>query len=250
MESKKIRLHLGCGENYLEGYVNVDFPPSEHTVIKPRADLFKDIRDLEYPEESVDEVRSHHLFEHFSRVEAIDLLLKWMKWLKPGGILRIETPDFYRCAHLFIFSNFEERTQLARHIFGSQEAKWAYHLDGWWDQKFKIFLRKLKFCQIKFRRSPGLFKTFIPYIFRRLKFLRRILGDNLYKKISYLRLPNVEVFAQKTGVDIDEDRVKKELLKLSLVGYEPEESKLLNIWLKLAQQNGFRRKRKNSQGIR
>lgn len=122
--------------------------------------------------------------------------------------------------------------QLIRHIFGSQEAKWAYHLDGWGRQKFKFFLKKLGFCQIKFRKSPSIPKTFIPYFFRRLKFLRKVFGDSLYKKISYLRLPNIEVFAQKIKKDIDEDKVKKELLKLSLVGYEAEEGKLLNIWLK------------------
>jgi SAM-dependent methyltransferase len=232
MGTKKIKLHLGCGENYLEGYINIDFPISEHTVMKPKADIYADIRQLEYPENSINEIRSHHLFEHFSRKEAIDLLLKWRKWLKPKGILRIETPDFYRCCWWFIFSNFEERMQLIRHIFGSQEAKWAYHLDGWGRQKFKFLLKKLGFYQIKFRKSPRILKIFIPYFLRRLKFLKKVLGDSLYKKISYLRLPSIEVFAQKTKTDIDEDKVKKELLKLSLVGYEPEENKLLNVWLK------------------
>lgn len=94
-----------------------------------------------------------------------------------------------------------------------------------------FFLRKLGFSKIKFKKSPGFLKIFIPYIFRRLKFLRKILGDDLYKKISYLRLPNIEVFAMKTKIDIDEEGVKKELLKLSLVGYEPEHDRLLNTWL-------------------
>lgn len=71
--------------------------------MKPKADVFADIRQLEYPENSISEIRSHHLFEHFSRAEAIDLLLKWRKWLKPNGILRIETPDFYRCCRWFLF---------------------------------------------------------------------------------------------------------------------------------------------------
>lgn len=229
---KNMKLHLGCGENYLEGYVNIDFPPSRHTVIVPRADIYKDVRELEYLENSVDEIRSHHLLEHFSRVEAVNLLLKWRKWLKLGGLLRIETPDFGRCVDQFGFCNFHERMQLARHIFGSQEAKWAYHLDGWERQKFNFFLKKLGFYQIKFKKSPRTLKIFIPYFFRRLKFLKKVFGKDLYKKISYLRLPNIEVFAKKTKMDIDEDKVKKELLKFSLVGCEAEEGKLLNIWMK------------------
>lgn len=232
MKNEKIKLHLGCGKKYLEGYINIDFPLSEHTVISVKADVYKDIRDLEYPENSIDEIRSHHLFEHFPRAEAVDLLLKWRKWLKPGGILRIETPDFYRCSKWFIFSNLKERMQLSRHIFGSQEAKWAYHLDGWEKQKFNFFLKKLGFFKIKFKKSPDFLKFFISYFFRRLKFLQRVFGQELYKRISYLRLPNIEVFTKKTKMDIDEDKVKKELLKLSLVGYELEEDKLLNVWLK------------------
>ncbi len=37
-EEKKVRLHLGCGENYLEGNMNVDLPPSEHTMMRPKAE--------------------------------------------------------------------------------------------------------------------------------------------------------------------------------------------------------------------
>lgn len=233
MLNNKLKLHLGCGEKYLEGYINIDFPQSEHTVMTPKADIYKDIRDLEYSENSIDEIRSHHLFEHFSRAEAIDLLLKWRKWLKPDGVLRIETPDFSRSVKFFIVGNFSEKMQLARHILGSQEAKWAYHLDYWDKQKFKFFLKKLGFYQLKFKRFPNFIIFFGSYVFRRLVFLRFILGNKLYKKVSYMRLPNIEVIAKKKETKIEEDKLKKELLKLSLVGYEDENDNLLNTWLNL-----------------
>ena len=31
-QNQTIRLHLGCGENHLDGYVNIDFPQSSHSV--------------------------------------------------------------------------------------------------------------------------------------------------------------------------------------------------------------------------
>ena len=93
-ESVGVKLHLGCGQNYLEGYVNVDLPSEGQTVMNAQADVYQDIRTLSYQENSVDEIRNHHLLEHFNRQEAIKLLLQWRRWLKIGGLLYIETPDF------------------------------------------------------------------------------------------------------------------------------------------------------------
>jgi len=85
-DSQGIKLHLGCGETYLPGYINIDFPPSQHTVQKqPKADLYADIRQLSYPSESVEEIRLHHVFEHFDRPTALRLLIDWYEWLKEGG---------------------------------------------------------------------------------------------------------------------------------------------------------------------
>ena len=90
---KEIKLHLGYQEKYLKGYINIDLPPEDHTVQEVRADKFADVRELEYEPESISEIRSHHLLEHFSRQEALMLLAEWHKWLIPGGLLVVETPD-------------------------------------------------------------------------------------------------------------------------------------------------------------
>jgi predicted SAM-dependent methyltransferase len=81
-----VKLHLGYGQRYLEGYVNIDFPVSEDTLQKDNvADLHAGILGLRYPVGSVEEIRLHHVFEHFSRPVACALLASWFSWLYPGG---------------------------------------------------------------------------------------------------------------------------------------------------------------------
>ena len=129
-----IKLHLGCGQRYLEGYLNIDFPPSEHTVqTEAKVDQYADIRELNYPRASVGEVRLHHVFEHFTRPVALALLAAWNVWLEPEGTLRIEVPDFDRTARRVLSPLTSERRRgvALRHIFGSQEAAWALHCEGW-----------------------------------------------------------------------------------------------------------------------
>ena len=61
-----MKLHLGCGQQYFEGYRNIDFPLTQHTVqTKSVADEHADLTSLRYPAGSIDEIRLHHVFEHF-----------------------------------------------------------------------------------------------------------------------------------------------------------------------------------------
>lgn len=129
-----MKLHLGCGEQYLEGYRNIDQPPSSHTVqAKSVADEHADLSALRYPAGSIDEVRLHHVFEHFPRPVAIALVASWASWIRPGGRLHVEVPDLVRTARsaLSPFASPRRRLVGIRHLFGSHEAPWAVHWEGW-----------------------------------------------------------------------------------------------------------------------
>jgi len=145
-----LRLHLGCGEQYLDGYINIDYPSSEHTVMVIKADIFADIAQLNFPPCSLDEIRSHHVFEHFSRIEALALLIEWHQWLKLGGKLHIETPDLIGSAKtLLLDTSWSVKMGVVRHLAGSHEAKWAYHIDQWFPERFEHTLRKLGFDPVQ-----------------------------------------------------------------------------------------------------
>jgi glycosyltransferase involved in cell wall biosynthesis/predicted SAM-dependent methyltransferase len=153
---RPLRLHLGCGEVKLDGYVNVDYPPTQHSVqSNGAADLYADILDLHFPDASVDEIRLHHVFEHFDRPTAHALIGRWHQWLKPGGALHIETPDLR--ASLRILSSkrrpYRDHQVVLRHLFGSHEAAWAVHWDGWYAEKYERVLGALGFGDLRFTHS-------------------------------------------------------------------------------------------------
>lgn len=147
------KLHLGCGQVKLSGYINIDFPQSEHTVQKIiAADMHIDISCLHLPKNSVQEIRSHHMFEHFSRSVALALLCNWHSWLENDGDLVIETPDFERSMYILMSNSYSyvQKQSTLRHIFGSHEAHWAVHWDGWYAEKFTHVLTALGFEDITF----------------------------------------------------------------------------------------------------
>ena len=229
MEQKKpVKLHLGCGSYYLDGYINIDLPADQHTVSKPKTDLIADFRTLKYEPGTVDEVRCHHVFEHFTRAEALKLLLVWRRWLAIGGTLHIETPDFDTACWYYALSGKKARAEISRHVFGSQEAAWANHYDGWGKRKYTDVLTALGFTALQFKKRSNSFSTrFNTAFFNWLGFL---VPNALYRRIGMNKLPNITVIAKKSEKQIDERAAVRELLKRSLVGTEGEE--LLEVWMK------------------
>ena len=229
-EIKPIKLHLGCGEQYLEGYVNIDYPASEHSVMTVKADKYADIRTLSYPENTVDEIRTHHMFEHFPRAEAIKLLMRWRSWLKPGGKIVIETPDFAGCARAYTFTFRRKRKfELGRHAFGSQEAGWAIHYDFWDAPKFRYVLGNAGFAKIRTRRYSNRLAQKFPQI-PLLNIVGALLPDSFYRKHGGHKLPNILVTAVKTALPINEKAVARKILSTYLVGREGEP--MLQTWMK------------------
>lgn len=200
-----VKLHLGCGNKYLNGYVNIDYPPSEHTVQQnQKVDLYADIIKLNYKENSVDEIRLHHVFEHFDRFTALALLCNWHKWLKLGGKLIIETPDLEASIEQFKSQSYSyiEKQAVLRHVFGSHEAKWAVHWDGWYKEKYEYVLSALGFGNISFE-------------FTEWKVIRNIIVISEKTKI-------VSIEKQKEAA--------KELLHESLVDETQSELRQLENW--------------------
>ena len=121
-----MKLHLGCGMNYLDGWVNID------VMDNAKVDIHSQIEDLDYPDNSIDEILLMAVFEHFPRHVAIMQLRKFYKWLKNKGIINVLVPDFWGTIKKMQESKSVREQQFwYRHIFGPQDtAQFGTHYDG------------------------------------------------------------------------------------------------------------------------
>jgi predicted SAM-dependent methyltransferase len=80
-------MHLGCGNNIRDGWVNVDLNPS--------ADLMLDTREpLPFADGTFSKIYSEHFYEHFSYPRDIThLLSECYRVLEPGGSHSFGVPD-------------------------------------------------------------------------------------------------------------------------------------------------------------
>jgi glycogen synthase len=83
------RINVGCGEKPLPEYLNVDMRQGEGV------DIVADASDLPFEPDSLGEVASFHLVEHFREQQLRQTILPhWRSLLRPNGTLRIVCPNW------------------------------------------------------------------------------------------------------------------------------------------------------------
>jgi predicted SAM-dependent methyltransferase len=135
---RDIKLHLGCGNTYLENYVNIDFRKTKAT------DIVCDIKRLPYPNNSVITIEAYHVIEHLSRHDLPTALKEWYRILTPRGKLIIECPDFDQLVKKYLEG---DESQLDG-IFALQRFDGDYHLFGYNFTRLSNILDKTGFVNI------------------------------------------------------------------------------------------------------
>lgn len=109
------RLHLGCGPHRLAGWLNSDISLQEGTV-------YIDITEpLPFPAKSIDYIFAEHLVEHFDLETTDRFLSEFARVLKPGGKIRLVTPDL----DTFITYGHPEPGEL-KHDYSKMILGWFY----------------------------------------------------------------------------------------------------------------------------
>lgn len=136
------KLHLGCGEKKINGYINIDVRES----IKP--DLVDDISKLNnFENESVDLIYACHVLEHFGRHEYIGVLRRWYQILKPNGVIKLSVPDVEA-----VFLEYGKGTPLKKLIgflYGGQTYPENYHYIGFDFKTLKSDLEEIGFKNVE-----------------------------------------------------------------------------------------------------
>lgn len=79
---------MGCGSNVKDDFINYDLEPQSPAV---RCHDLR--RPLPRGDSSVDLIFSEHFIEHVDQSDLKLMLRDWYRVLKPGGWLRVSTPD-------------------------------------------------------------------------------------------------------------------------------------------------------------
>lgn len=83
-------LHIGCGKHVLPGWLNADSYIQDPALPVCRFDASQK---FPFADEAFAYVFSEHMIEHISYVAGRHMLAECKRVLKPGGILRLSTPD-------------------------------------------------------------------------------------------------------------------------------------------------------------
>lgn len=138
----KLKLHLGCGNIKIEGFVNID------TTYLPNVDVIDNVRHLrKFDKNSVDLIYASNVLEHLGRWEYKPALERWYELLKPKGILRLSVPNFTALCEYYMETKDLETLYPA--LYAGQDAPWNYHYWCWDFEMLKKELEAIGFIDVR-----------------------------------------------------------------------------------------------------
>ncbi|MDR2338236.1 MAG: hypothetical protein LBE20_06310 [Deltaproteobacteria bacterium] len=189
------KLNLGCGYDYLQGYLNVDF--FNNTV----ADIKMSATALALPRNYFSEILFKDVIEHFGYCQSFVILADCYLLLKQDGVLVITTPDIEKSFEQYCAAeSLEDKENILCHIYGIEDAgmshKFCFPLSIMeillWKSGFEV-IKKENFEKILFRPNVTITvkKIDTDFFTRRNLLIGKILRSKKIK-ITYSDFPYFE----------------------------------------------------------
>lgn len=165
-----MKLHLGNGTVYLDGYINIDLYgvlASECPTMVERnkttvdhyykfpfrqnkdshvTDMIMDVCHLEFGNNCADEILTVNMIDHIKKEEFIEAALDWKRVLKPEGRLIIDVDDRRKQAEILTSAETTEEVEWAlRLIYCDHAAEGRTHWWGYTPEYLKKILLDLGF---------------------------------------------------------------------------------------------------------
>lgn len=119
-KGRGLKLHLGCGDYWFDGYINID------AGIYAGTDMICDVRQgLPFQPEVIQVVEAHDFLEHFNRDEVHNLLEEIKRVLISGGQILMTVPDMDGLIEQYQV-NKENTIQQIYSISDHPSHKWGY----------------------------------------------------------------------------------------------------------------------------
>jgi len=186
-----MKLHLGCGSIYLQGYTNVDAFVDKFAAdcsieeLEPYTTTFKNyykygycegprgtiadvkadfIDGLPFEDSSIEEIIMIQVLEHIPQYDRCMVLSEIQRVLQSGGSFIVGVPDVKETARLLSEAeSLDEEEWAIRLLHGTQRNKYSHHYCGYTKRTLQKLLSQYGFS--KFEDLPNL--NFYPAIYLR-----------------------------------------------------------------------------------
>jgi hypothetical protein len=124
LKQSELRLNIGAGHIAIEDYVNIDIREL------PGIDLVAPVDSLPFEPDSITEIFSSHVLEHFAELELRRKLLPyWYTLLRGGGTFRAVVPDLAAMTEAYSKGEIDFEN-LRSVLYGGQEYEADFHFTG------------------------------------------------------------------------------------------------------------------------
>ena len=137
-----MKINIGCGRTYRKGFVNVD------AFDKSVADLVMSAHHLEFDDNVAELIECSHVLEHLGAVRSIYAISEFYRVLKPGGALKIATPDIETAFESFKKRDSDDRKYLMNWIYGL-DIDGMSHKYGYPEELLRDLLSEVGFVSIR-----------------------------------------------------------------------------------------------------